>query len=586
MAGFSLLIGSHHLFLPIAAEKFDFLKKSSEQPGSLLAARGKIFDRNYKELAVTLDRVSVYADVREVNSEEAAAKLAAILNVEPQFIKDVIEKEHYRAWLAKNITQEEEERIASLNLKGIYLNREKARYYPEKDTAAHLLGYVGKSMGLSGVEYSYNTLLNKYGSANFEADAKNLRSIDEHQEQGEYLVLTLDLKIQRILEEFAKELCQKNDIQKTTAILMDTATGGIISAAGYPSFDPNKFHDYGRAILDNLLAEKVLVPQEIRKLFWDASLLQSRYEAGEFLPWSLHSGKRSLGSQLRLWDRLGLNDPLNVDFIKLEKGKQEISMLQQDVIEENSYDSVVENATPLHIAAALGGLVMGKSHALPHVIDRISLQNGKIYSLKPKVKEPAVKDEVADEIKRMLKLQMVEGPLSAGYFETDAVSYTTLDKGRKYSRNKLLFSIIPQSKPKLMLFVFANLPPYSPSPSKTKSRFTLAGSAKKITLPMVAMQEVMSNLSDMMSVEEKNEMNFELHREIGQNVVVSEFKKPESLGTMPDLMGLSLRKSLRLLKDLKLEIQISGTGVVVAQTPNVGRRVKYGELCRLVLKPH
>jgi len=96
----------------------------------------------------------------------------------------------------------------------------------------------------------------------------------------------------------------------------------------------------------------------------------------------------------------------------------------------------------------------------------------------------------------------------------------------------------------------------------------------------------MSNLSDMMNVEEKNEMNFELHREIGQNVVVNDLVKTESLGTMPDLQGMSLRKSLRLLKDLKLEIQISGTGVVVAQSPHVGRRVKYGELCRLVLKPH
>ncbi len=586
LAGIVLLAGLYHLILPIAAEKFGFLTGSSDQPGSLLDTRGTIFDRNYKELAVTLDRVSVYADVREVNTEEAAVQLAPILNVEPTFIKELIAKEHYRAWLAKNITQEEEEQVSKLKLKGIYLNREKARYYPKKKTAAHVVGYVGKSMGLAGVEYSYNSLLNKYGSALHSSERQSPTEDQTKRAQGQFLVLTLDLKIQGILEKFIMELGQNNDVHKAAAILMDTTSGGIVGAASYPSYDPNSFQDYGWEVLENLLAETVLVPQDIRKLLWDASLLQSRFEAGEFFPWSLHSGTRSLGSQLRLWDRLGLNDPLNVDFIKQESANSGFGEMQLRVEQENIYDSVIDNATPLHIAAALGGLVMGKTHALPHVIDRIALKNGKTYSLKPEVKEPAVSDQVAEEIRRILKHQMVEGPLSSGYFETDAVSYAKVDKVRSYSHNKLLFSVIPQDKPKLMLFVFANLPPYSPSPSKTKSRFTLAGPVKKITLPMVAMQEVMSNLSDMMNVEEKNEMNFELHREIGQNVVVNDLVKTESLGTMPDLQGMSLRKSLRLLKDLKLEIQISGTGVVVAQSPHVGRRVKYGELCRLVLKPH
>lgn len=586
LAGFMLLVGGYHLLLPLMAGKFAFFAERSTKSGGLLDARGTIFDRNYKEMAVTLDRVSVYADVREVDAEEAAKKLAPILNVEPKFIQTVIEKDHYRAWLAKNISQEEEEQINRLKIQGVSLHREKARYYPENDVAAHVVGYVGKSMGLSGVEYRYNSLINNYGSAFLSSDAQAIEEENERRHKGQYLVLSLDLKIQRILEKFVKELGDGNEVQRTAAVLMDTTSGGIVGAATYPSYDPNKFQDYSWEILENLLTETVMVPDDIQKLFWDASLLQSRFEKDELLPWSVHAQQRSLGSQLRLWDRLGLNDPLNIDFIKLEKPAAKPGLMKHNIKPKSAYDSVVENATPLHIAQAVAGLVMGESHALPHVIDRITLKNGKTYSLKPSVKEPAVSDAVAAEIRKMLKPQMINGPLSAGYFETDSISYTVKNNMRRYSCNKLLFSVIPQDKPKLMLFVFANLPPYSPSPSKTKSRFILAGPAKKITLPMVAMQEVMSNLSDMMSVEEKNEMNFELHREIGQNVVVGDLAKAAPLRKMPDLKGLSLRKSLRLLKDLKLEIQISGTGVVVAQTPHVGRRVKYGELCRLVLKPH
>ena len=100
------------------------------------------------------------------------------------------------------------------------------------------------------------------------------------------------------------------------------------------------------------------------------------------------------------------------------------------------------------------------------------------------------------------------------------------------------------------------------------------------------MQKVMSNLSDMMSVEEKREMNFEIQGQTVKNVGPGELVQAEYIGTMPDLKGMSLRKSLQLLKDLKLEILISGTGVVVEQTPIAGRQVRQNSLCRLLLKPH
>ena len=506
--------------------------------------------------------------------------------MEPDFLETLIEKEHYRAWLAKNITQEEEEQIANLNLQGIYLNREKARYYPEQETAAHVVGFVGKSMGLSGVEYCYNSLLNKYGSATHNQDAQVIEANVMDKGQGQYLVLTLDLKIQQILEKFILDLGQKSDVSRIAAILMETSTGGIVGAAHYPSYNPNKFHDYGTGELANILAEPVIIPETIKKLLWEASLLQSQFETGEQLPWCLLAGKRSLGSQLRLWDRLGLNDPLNVDFIRKDVHLADSARLPKKLTSASNYDSLMENATPLHLAKALSDLVMGESYAIPHVVDRIKVKNDKIYDLTPKAERSAVGSQVASEIRNMLKKQMAEGPLSSGYFETDAVSYIDTDAGRDYSHNKLFFSIIPQDKPKLMLFVFANLPPYSPSPSETKSRFSLAGSAKKITLPMVAMQEVMSNLSDMMSAEEKDEINFALHREVGRSKTAADSVQNQPIRTMPDVKGLSLRKSLRMLKNLKLEIQISGTGVVVAQSPHMGREVKNGEICRLVLQPN
>lgn len=81
-------------------------------------------------------------------------------------------------------------------------------------------------------------------------------------------------------------------------------------------------------------------------------------------------------------------------------------------------------------------------------------------------------------------------------------------------------------------------------------------------------------------------MNFQLQKEVGKNAALADRTIIEPNRAMPDLKGLSLRKSLRNLQDLKLEIQISGTGVVVEQMPPPGIQIKQGELCRLVLKPH
>jgi cell division protein FtsI (penicillin-binding protein 3) len=44
-------------------------------------------------------------------------------------------------------------RVAALNLEGIGFMKEHRRYYPNKELAAHLLGYVGvDSTGLAGIE--------------------------------------------------------------------------------------------------------------------------------------------------------------------------------------------------------------------------------------------------------------------------------------------------------------------------------------------------------------------------------------------------------------------------------------------------
>ncbi len=558
----------------------------SSESTSLLEKRGVIFDRNFKELAITLDKVSVYADVRDVDTDEVVDQLGKILDQEPAQLRKLLGSDYYKVWLAQNISQEKEESINELNLHGIYLHKTRARYYPEGKSASHVIGFVGKGMGLSGVEYSYNTLLNKYGSALLASGATEVKKSDSARDVEQYLVLTIDLKIQKILEKYVEEVGLKNSNIRIGAMLMDTKTAEIIGQAIYPSFDPNTFHQYRKEELENIFGQKIAVPAKIRKLLWDASLLQKDFEQNkEVVPWSIVSARRDIGSQLRLWDHLGFNEPFTTDFIE----KKNISSENQEgphIVTSDFYDVVVESATPLQLAAAVSSLSTGGPQAVPHVIDRIAGKDGKVFKLSSgKVKEP-VTTQVATEIRALLQTQMQTGPLSSGTLETEGISYRNTPKGREYIKNQIFFSLIPQEQPELMLFVFTQLSPFSPPSVGTKSTFSLTKSVNKITTQVVAMQKVMSNLSDMMSAKEKEEMNFEMYGQTAKNVPPGEFVKAEYTGAMPDLKGMSLRKSLRLLKDLKLEIQISGTGVVVEQSPVAGRMVRENSLCRLMLKPH
>lgn len=590
LAGILLPLGLYFFLPSIQKNSNDHFADGYRTGGDttiLLNDRGEILDRNYKRLAVTLDKVSVYANVREVDKDEVSEKLGPVLDKSVAEIRRLLDAQQYKVWLAKNISQQKEEKVINLNLHGVHLQRQKVRYYPQKESAAHVVGVVGKGLGLTGVEHTYNGLLNKSSTALLEDGARLLSVGEDENAVNQYLVLTIDLKIQQTLDKFVNELGQRQDDAFIGAMLMESHSGKIIGLANYPSYDPNVFYEAQGEKHRNILAEPIGIPPQIRKLLWDASLVQGHFEKDNMvLPWSAVANRRDIGSQLRLWENLGLNDPLATDFTTFDAMQYQKWYAFFDDEIHLYHDSVVDTATPLHLASAINSISQGGSQPIPHVIDRIVNKEGQVFQLSPMQSPEAVRSEVAREVRALLAAQLQPGPLASGQFETGFLSFQETAEGRRYLHNNLMFSLIPQEKPELMLFVFTQHPPFSPFSVETKSKFSIAASANQITVPMVAMHKVMSTLSDMMTIEEMHEMNFEMEKEIGQTTSADEVVEPTFAGTMPDLRGASLRKSLRMLGELKLEIQISGTGVVVEQEPAAGHLVPANSLCRLLLKPH
>jgi stage V sporulation protein D (sporulation-specific penicillin-binding protein) len=108
------------------------------------AKRGTIFDRNGKELGVSISTESVYAIPAEiVDVEETAAKLAAILALDRDKLAAKLKKRQAFTWVKRKVDIETAKAVNKLNLSGIGLTQENQRYYPNDNLAAHILGFTG-----------------------------------------------------------------------------------------------------------------------------------------------------------------------------------------------------------------------------------------------------------------------------------------------------------------------------------------------------------------------------------------------------------------------------------------------------------
>ncbi|HEX6466147.1 MAG TPA: penicillin-binding protein, partial [Terriglobales bacterium] len=117
-------------------------------------ARGVIYDRNGHELAMTVAEDSVFAVPSEIpDPANAASLLGKVLKTDPNELLERISASHAFCWIARKVDAETSQRIHALNLRGIYFQKEPKRFYPKKELAAQVLGYVGlDDEGLAGLE--------------------------------------------------------------------------------------------------------------------------------------------------------------------------------------------------------------------------------------------------------------------------------------------------------------------------------------------------------------------------------------------------------------------------------------------------
>src|SRR5581483_2507474 len=187
--------------------------------------RGVIYDRAGHELAMSVSVDSVFAVPSEIPDQATTASiLGKVLKTDPHEILARMKASHAFCWVARKVDSETSDRVRRLNLRGIYFQKEPKRFYPKRELAAQVLGYVGvDDNGLGGIERAYEERLKgRPGKMLISMDAKRrwFGRVERQPEPGQNLVLTIDEHIQYIAER-ELETAMKETQAKTGTVIVE-----------------------------------------------------------------------------------------------------------------------------------------------------------------------------------------------------------------------------------------------------------------------------------------------------------------------------------------------------------------------------
>jgi len=188
--------------------------------GSIQSERADIVDRNGAVLATSVPVMSAFVNPRLLLEPQDAARkiVAALPELKYDDVREKFEGDKTFVWIKRGLSPREHDLVNRLGIPGLEFQAEERRIYPQGSAAAHILGYASvDNAGLAGVE----------------------RFFDQQLQSGETVQLSIDLRLQRMVERELARAAQKFSAIGGTAIVMDATNGEILAMASLPTYDPN-----------------------------------------------------------------------------------------------------------------------------------------------------------------------------------------------------------------------------------------------------------------------------------------------------------------------------------------------------------
>ena len=568
-------------------------------------------------------------------------------DVDPQVLRKRLSKHHRRdALIKRHATQAQVKQTKAAKIPLLYYQKMTRRVYPKKELAGPVLGFVrivedpNLPGGRSGIEQAYDWLLQgsdiRYGSQKDGRRRIINGMIPKNSSAGRSLKLTIDMRIQQLAEAHLKDQVREMEAKSGVAVVMDPFTGDVLALAQVPSYDPNRYNEYPVSSYHNRIVSHPIEPGSTIKPFLIAAALNEKI-IGLDTKFLGHDGRFRLGEHL-IRDSHPVKELSTLEVIKYSSNIGAIQVAQQ--LGKKRYYSYLKNfgfgdltniglnnesrgklrsvnewgqvhlgtfsygygfsATPLQLAQALCVIANGGKLVTPRLVKAILNAKGKVIDEIPvQVKRTVISKKVADIVTRGLIMvtekggtgyrSQVEGYVVAG--KTGTARKIDPSKNKKgYSSSHFRASFMgfaPAHNPRLVIYINVDEPQVEHYGGKV---------AAPIFAKIVA--EALPFLGVPASKKQREKIRFEKtsrHHPLQVRTERSiEYQPwwlkdrfltnaPEAL-IVPELRGKDLQSVFKILAPFDLDVKVTGSGVVVNQSPESGELLPKDQMIQLTLQ--
>ena len=236
--------------------------------------RRQIVDRQQNVLATDRITYTLYVhphlfkrNSQAVPASEIAEDLAKILGKQtPEELLKIFSKQDWGIRLAGDLPESVKAKIAALKIDGLDLTQNYTRFYPHKEMAAEVTGYVNRDSSRTpqaGVEYTQNKLLKREPISwkmrrSFDNQNKAVfhpGELERSQQLFNFddlrLQLSIDLRLQQIARNALAKQMKEYKAKRGTVIVMDVRDGAIAALVSEPTYDPNTYYKYDIGLFKN-----------------------------------------------------------------------------------------------------------------------------------------------------------------------------------------------------------------------------------------------------------------------------------------------------------------------------------------------
>ena len=605
--------------------------RQRESTQTLHARRGPILDRNRRPLALSVEHESIYAVPSDIEDPQwTSQKLARTLGLNGAAQKELLASLQSRrafVWVKRKADIGMARAVKDLQLDGVGFLPETARFYPQRELAAHVVGFVNvDNEGAGGIEYAFDELIRgKEEKITVQRDARRrpVGRVDKPSTEGHSIVLTLDEAIQHAAENELERAMASTAATAGLAVVMDPRTGDILALANRPTFNPNKRVGGSDARINRAVVY-VYEPGSIFKVVTAAAALEQKVVTpdetidcgGGFievapgerindhaifhtLPFREVIARSSDVGVVRVAQRLGstrfeeyvrrfgFGAPTGVEL----PGESRGILHPRDRWSARSLPSLSFgqeiSVNALQMVAAMGAIANGGSLMKPIVVRQIENAEGEVVrSATPttvrRVLAPATTETLTQILTEVVrhgtgKRAAVPGYTVAG--KTGTAQMTDARGGYSMIDHVASFvGFVPASRPALVILVSLEKPRGVLNQGGDVAAPVFAAIAERALHRLAIPPDDPSRLL-------RPGAEPVIEARAGARDVA---RKPVPASTiaatgMPSMLGLSAREAAALAVRYGLMVDLEGSGRVIDQTPRVGQAIEPGMTCRLTL---